>query len=78
MLDCGSWIPCAAINRQITPSCEGYRRGNHPPDCLEDLIGFLTGAISDGPFISGSSIYRDKLNRQVARALQPAFAPPGQ
>jgi PmbA protein len=36
------------------------------PDCLGDLLGFLTGAIGDGPLISGTSIYRDQLDQQIA------------
>ena len=41
------------------------------PDCLGDLLGFLTGAVGDGPLISGTSIYRDRLHQQIAA---PAFS----
>ena len=41
------------------------------PDCLGDILGFLTDAIGDRPLISGTSIYRDGLNQQIA---SPVFS----
>ena len=39
------------------------------PTCLSNFIGFLTARIGDGPMISGTSAYKDKLNEQVASDL---------
>ena len=36
------------------------------PDCLGDFLGFITGDISDGKIISKTSIYKEKLNKQIA------------
>ncbi len=36
------------------------------PDCLSDFLGFITGDISDGKIISKTSIYKEKLNKQIA------------
>ena len=73
LLDCGSLdtLLRQSTEQITTHPLQGKFTGEViiTPDCLEDLIGFLTGAISDGPFISGTSIYRDKLNRQVAAPL---------
>ena len=35
------------------------------PDCLSDFLGFITGDISDGKIISKTSIYKEKLNKQI-------------
>ena len=35
------------------------------PDCLGDFLGFITGDISDGKMITGNSIYKNKLNKQI-------------
>lgn len=36
------------------------------PNCLADFLGFLTMRIGDGPLISGTSVYLDKLDQAVA------------
>jgi len=36
------------------------------PDCISDFLGFITLDISDGKMISGTSLYKDKLNKQIA------------
>lgn len=36
------------------------------PTCLQNFIGFLTARISDGPMISGTSVFKDKLGDKVA------------
>lgn len=36
------------------------------PNCLADFLGFLTMRIGDGPMISGTSVYLDKLGEKVA------------
>ncbi|HHW19027.1 MAG TPA: TldD/PmbA family protein [Firmicutes bacterium] len=46
------------------------------PDCLEDVLGFLTASISDRPVISGTSIYKDKLNQPVASPLLTVHSKP--
>ncbi|MFT6435536.1 MAG: PmbA protein [Candidatus Azotimanducaceae bacterium] len=39
------------------------------PDCLTDFLGFMLGRISDGSLISGTSVFKDKLNEAVASPL---------
>lgn len=39
------------------------------PDCLEDMLGFLIYSLTDGPVISGTSILKDSLNKQIASPL---------
>lgn len=39
------------------------------PDCLGDMLWFLVSSVSDGPMISGTSIYKDSLNKPVASPL---------
>ena len=36
------------------------------PDCLGGFVGTIDGMISDFPLISGTSIYKDKLNKKIA------------
>jgi PmbA protein len=36
------------------------------PNALGSFVGFLTGKVSDGALISGTSVYKDKLGEQVA------------
>jgi len=38
------------------------------PDCLASFLGFLLGNISNQPMISGTSLYKDKLDSRVAAA----------
>jgi PmbA protein len=39
------------------------------PDCLMTFVGFLTARISDGPLVSGTSMYKGKLGEHVASPL---------
>ena len=39
------------------------------PDAIDDFLGFLTGSIRDGSIISGTSLYKDKLNQSVTSSL---------
>ncbi len=39
------------------------------PDCLMDMLYFVSSSLSDGPMISGTSIYKDKLNQQIASPM---------
>ncbi len=41
------------------------------PDCLGDLLDFITGALDNDSLIVGTSIYREQLGRQIAA---PAFS----
>ena len=36
------------------------------PHCLPDFISFIENSISDGALISGTSIYKDKLNNKIS------------
>ena len=46
------------------------------PDCLMTFVGFLTARISDGPLVSGTSIYKGKLNEQVTSPLLTLHSKP--
>jgi PmbA protein len=35
------------------------------PECLDELLRFLTRSVSDGPMIAGTSIYKDSLTKEV-------------
>lgn len=39
------------------------------PDCMSDLLYFLARSLSDGPMITNTSVYKDKLNQQIATPL---------
>ncbi len=39
------------------------------PTCLPSFLGFLTARLGDGPLISGTSVYKDKLGEMVASDL---------
>lgn len=39
------------------------------PDCLSDMLYFVSSSLSDGPMISGTSIYSDKLDKQIASPI---------
>ena len=36
------------------------------PDCISDFLSFIISDISDGKMISGNSLYKDKLEKQIA------------
>ena len=38
------------------------------PDCIGDFLGFLIGNIGNQPLISGTSLYKESLGKQVADA----------
>ena len=38
------------------------------PDCISDFLEFITSDISDMRMISGNSLYKDKLNQQIAKS----------
>ncbi|MGE5579961.1 MAG: TldD/PmbA family protein [Bacillota bacterium] len=73
LLSCGS---LAELLRQSgeqieTRPLEGKFVGDviYTPECLGDLLQFLFYSLSDGPMISGTSIYKESLGRQVASPL---------
>lgn len=70
LLDCGSLdtLLRQSTEQLVTRPLQGKFVGQViiTPDCLGDLLGFLTGAIGDGPLISGTSIYRDRLESLIA------------
>jgi len=39
------------------------------PTCLPSFLGFMTARLGDGPMISGTSIYKDKMGEMVASDL---------
>ncbi|MCZ6504261.1 MAG: metallopeptidase TldD-related protein, partial [Gammaproteobacteria bacterium] len=46
------------------------------PTCLSSFLGFLTARIGDGPMISGTSVYKDKLHEMVASDLLTVHSGP--
>jgi len=46
------------------------------PDCVGDALAFLMASISDSALISGTSIYKDSLDRQVASPLLTIHSKP--
>jgi len=46
------------------------------PDCLMTFVGFLTARISDGPLVSGTSMYMGKLDEQVTSPLLTLHSKP--
>ena len=46
------------------------------PDCLMTFVGFLTARISDGPMVSGTSMYKGKLDEQVTSPLLTLHSKP--
>ncbi len=39
------------------------------PDCLSDMMYVIARTLSDGPMISGTGIYKDKLNEKIASPI---------
>lgn len=39
------------------------------PDCLGSMLYFVSYSLGDGPMISGTSIYKDRLNKQIASPI---------
>ncbi len=46
------------------------------PMCLPSFLGFLTSRISDGPIISGTSVYREAMDELVASKLLTLHSAP--
>ena len=73
LLGCGSLdILLQQSTEQInTRPLEGKFVGNIiiTPDCLSDMLYFLSYSLGDGPMISGTGIYKDKLNKQIASPM---------
>ncbi len=46
------------------------------PDCVGDMLGFLMGSIGDSALISGTSIYKDSLEQQIASPLLTVHSRP--
>ncbi|NLA10763.1 MAG: TldD/PmbA family protein [Firmicutes bacterium] len=70
LLECGSLdtLLRQSTEQLVTRPLQGKFVGEViiTPDCLGDLLAFLSGAIGDGPLISGTSIYRDRLGKRIA------------
>lgn len=39
------------------------------PDCMNDILWFISRTLTDGPMISGTSIYKGKLGQRIASPL---------
>lgn len=46
------------------------------PDCLGDMLWFLFYSLSDGPMITGTSIYKDSLGKEIASPLLTVHSRP--
>ncbi|MGI6610226.1 MAG: TldD/PmbA family protein [Limnochordia bacterium] len=70
LLECGSLDTMLrqATEQVRTRPVQGKFTGDLviAPDCLGTLIGFLTGPLTDGPLISGTSLYKDSLGEEIA------------
>ena len=67
--ECGSLDRLLAENgRQIhTEAVEGKFTGDviFTPDCLQEFLGTVTSFLGDGAMISGNSIYKDSIGKQI-------------
>lgn len=83
---------CGTLDSQMAQSTEQVHTRQVPakfqgdliitPDCLLSFLGFLLEQISDGPLVSGTSLYHGKVGHQVASELftlesQPLELPGG-
>ncbi|HHW58453.1 MAG TPA: TldD/PmbA family protein [Clostridia bacterium] len=46
------------------------------PDAVNDILDFLTRSLSDNAIISGTSIYKNKLEKQIASSLLTVYSHP--
>ncbi|MGI6621240.1 MAG: TldD/PmbA family protein [Bacillota bacterium] len=73
LLECGSLdiLLKQSTEQIITRPLQGRFVGDLiiTPDCMNDMLWFVSRTISDGPMISGTSIYKDKLGQQIASPL---------
>ena len=67
---------CGSIDRLLKQSSEQLETFSIPekfvgnviitPECMDDIIGGVTGFLSDYPLITGISVYKDKLDKKIA------------
>ncbi|HHT85929.1 MAG: TldD/PmbA family protein [Bacillota bacterium] len=73
LLECGSLdiLLKQSTEQIVTRPLEGKFVGDViiTPDCMNDMLYFISRALSDGPMISGTSIYKDKLGEQIASPM---------
>lgn len=73
LLECGSLdiLLRQSVEQIVTRPLEGKFVGDViiTPDCMGDILFFITRALSDGPMISGTSIYKGKLGLQIASPM---------
>lgn len=73
LLECGSLdiLFKQSTEQIVTKPLEGKFVGDViiTPDCMNDLLFFIERTLSDGPMISGTSIYKDKLGQQIANPM---------
>ena len=73
LIDCGSLDTLLRQSGEqvTTQSIKGKFVGDviFTPDCLVDMLGFLVNSVGDGAMISGTSIYKDSLEKRVTSPL---------
>lgn len=73
LIDCGSLDTLIRQSGEqvTTQSIKGKFVGDviFTPDCLVDMLGFLVNSVGDGAMISGTSIYKDSLEKRVTSPL---------
>jgi len=67
---------CGSINRLLKQSSEQLETFSIPekfvgnviitPECIDDIIGGVTGFLGDYPLITGISVYKNKLDKKIA------------
>ena len=67
---------CGSIDRLLKQSSEQLETFSIPvkfvgnviitPECMDDIIGSITGYLYDYPLITGTSVYKDKLDKVIA------------
>jgi PmbA protein len=77
---------CSSIDRLLKQSSEQLLMHSIPekftgdviftPECLDDVLGKIMGYISDYSLIKGSSVYKDKLEKQIASSCLTVHSMP--
>ena len=77
---------CDSIDRLLKQSSEQLETFSIPekfignviitPECMDEIIGGITGFLSDYPLITGISVYKDKLEKVIADSKLSLYSKP--
>ncbi len=77
---------CGSIDRLLKQSSEQLETFSIPekfvgnviitPECMDDIIGSITGYLYDYPLITGVSVYKDKLDKVIADRRLTLYSKP--